>query len=331
LIVSNDTIMNNPPYTITDNILSLVVDISEKIGEINSAHLQKPSPELRKKNRVRTIQSSLQIEGNSLSENQVTALLENKRVLGPEKDITEVQNAIRAYDAFGTFKAADLRSFCKAHGLLTKGLVDLPGKLRTKNVGIMKGKKLAHLAPPAAQVKPLLNDLFAWLKSSREPALIKSCVFHYEIEFIHPFTDGNGRIGRLWQTVILKEKYPVFEFLPVETIIREKQRNYYDALSRSDKAGSSTFFIEFMLGVINEALERLLRSQQVALTSENRIGLIPELFGKNSFSRQDYMRRFKEISSATASRDLKLAADSGILKKTGDKKTTTYFVVPKKK
>lgn len=315
-----------PPYSITEKSLALVISISEKIGEINAAHLQKPSPELRKENRIRTIHSSLAIEGNTLTLEQISALLENKLVAGPKKDIAEVRNAIKAYEQLNKFNPFSLDSFCKAHGILLKNLIEKPGKLRTTGVGIVKGKKLSHLAPPAAQVKPLLNQLFAYLKKDRDPLLIRSCVFHYEIEFIHPFTDGNGRIGRLWQTAILLGKYPVFEFLPVETIIKAKQQDYYNALSASDKLGNSTKFVEFMLTVIDEALEELLASQNVSLNAADRINLIGDYFKNEEFTRQDYLFRFRGISSATASRDLKLATEKGILKKTGDKRTTKYVL-----
>lgn len=293
---------------------------------MNAVHLQKTSPELRKKNRIRTVQSSLGIEGNTLSIEQVSTILENKRVIGPEKDILEAKNALDAYDRISGFRAGKLTDFCKAHALLMNGLVDQPGKFRTKAVGIVKGKKLAHLAPPATQVKPLLNNLFEYLKKDKEIPLIKSCVFHYELEFIHPFTDGNGRIGRLWQTVILKEKYPVFEFLPVETIIKQKQKAYYTALSVSDKSGSSTAFIEFMLNVIDEALEELLRSTSVVLSAEDRIGSLREIFGPNSFTRQDYMRHFKTISAPTASRDLRMAVEQGLLKRKGNGRISVYSI-----
>lgn len=315
-----------PPYKITESILSLVVSISEKIGEVNAAHLQKPSPELRKKNRIKTVQSSLGIEGNTLSVEQVSTILEKKRVIGPKKDILEAKNALDAYDRIGEFRAAKMKDFCKAHALLMDGLVEGPGKFRTKAVGIVKGKKLAHLAPPAAQVKPLLNELFDYLKKDKEIPLIKSCVFHYELEFIHPFPDGNGRIGRLWQTVILKEKYPVFEFLPVETIIKQKQQAYYAALSASDKSGNSTAFIEFMLQVIDESLEELLRSTSVVLSAEDRIASLPEIFGSASFTRQDYMRHFKTISAPTASRDLRMAVEKGMLKRKGNGRISVYSI-----
>ncbi|HSY62026.1 MAG TPA: Fic family protein [Cytophaga sp.] len=321
-----------PPYNITSDILQLVASIFEKIGEVNAAHLTKLPPELRKKNRIKTIQSSLEIEGNTLTVEQITALLENKRVLGPQKDILEVKNAITVYDKLHTFNANTLKSFCEAHKILMTGLITEAGKLRTKNVGIVTGSVIKHIAPSGNMVKSLMNDLFAYLKKDSDLLLIKSCVFHYELEFIHPFLDGNGRMGRLWQTVILKDSYPVFEYLPIETIIKEKQKEYYAALSKSDKLGNSTPFVTYMLGVINEALEVLLQSQNIALTSLDRMQLMRDFIGTTSFTRQDYLRKFKEISPATASRDLKAAVDEGLLKRSGEKRMSRYvFGVGKKR
>ena len=313
-----------PPYKITPKILELISSISEKIGEINSLHLQKPTTELRKKNRIKTIQASLQIEGNTITEEQITALLNNQRILAPKKDILEVENAITTYNQLETFNPTSFQSFCKAHKLLLQNLVNDAGKLRTKSVGIAKGNKLAHVAPPSSQIKALLNNLFSYLKKDKDLVLIKSCVFHYELEFIHPFMDGNGRMGRLWQTLILMQQYPVFQFLPIETIIKAKQNEYYKALSNSDKTGSSTPFIEFMLGVINASLEELLGSQNKTITTAKRIELSRDEFGTNYFTRKDYLRLYKNISVATASRDLKAAVENNIVLKTGDKRTTKY-------
>jgi Fic family protein len=313
-----------PPYQITNKIIELIASISEKIGEINSAYLYKPPPELRKRNRIKTIHYSLGIEGNSLSLEQVTAILDNKRVIAPPKDILEVKNAIKVYENLYSFNLTSLTSFCKAHGMLMDGLIDNPGKIRTKPVGIIKGSVITHVAPPGNIVKSLLTDLFDYLKKDKDLLLLKSCVFHYEIEFIHPFMDGNGRMGRLWQTVILKQYSPVFEFLPIESLIKARQLEYYKILGESDNQGNSTGFIEFMLQIISQALEELLTSQNVNLTNDDRIAIYKDKIGTDSFTRQDYMRHFKDISSATASRDLKEAFDKGILVKTGDKRTTQY-------
>lgn len=313
-----------PPYEITQKIIELIASISEKIGEVNSAYLFRPPTELRRKNRIRTIQSSLEIEGNTLSLDQVTAIIDNKRIIAPKKDILEVKNAIKAYENIAEFKPSSLTSFCKAHAIMMKGLIDNPGKIRTKSVGIARGTTVTHIAPPGDIVKSLVKDLFDYLKKDKDLTLIKSCVFHYEIEFIHPFLDGNGRTGRLWQTVILRQYSPVFEFLPIESLIKARQSEYYKILSDSDNKGNSTSFIEFMLQILNLSLEDLLNNQNVNLSSQDRIDIFRDKIGQEKFSRQDYMRHFKDISSATASRDLKTGVESGILIKTGDKRLTQY-------
>jgi len=313
-----------PPYKITSKILSLISSISEKIGEVKSARLVKPPTELRKKNRIKTIQSSLEIEGNTLTVEQITDLINNKKVLAPRKDILEVKNAIKVYSKLYDFDAYDLDSLCSAHSVLMNKLIENAGQLRRTSVGIMKGENIAHIAPPGKMVYPLMKDLFEYLKNDDDLLLVKSCVFHYEFEFIHPFIDGNGRMGRLWQTMILKDFSPVFEFLPIETLIKERQQDYYHVLGKSDKQGSSTSFIEFMLDIINVALEDLLSSQNLTITNNDRIQIFKEIIGEKLFSRQDYLRHNKEISTATASRDLKDAVDNGTLEKTGDKRLTKY-------
>lgn len=302
-----------PPYTIT-----------EKIWEINASHLYKPTTELRKKNRIKTIQSSLEIEGSTLTEEQITALLENKRIIAPRKDILEVQNAIKVYEQLNTFNPFKLKDLKKAHSILMNGLIDNAGNLRTTNVGIVKGSKVEHIAPSGTIVNGLIKDLLNYLKKDQDLTLIKSCVFHYEFEFIHPFIDGNGRMGRLWQTLILMQQYPVFEYLPVESLIKQKQSDYYNKLSESDKKGNLTPFIEFMLEIILESLDGLLHSQSVTLHTEDRIHLFKEKTGTNTFSRKDYMLNFKNISAPTASRDLKWAVEQGILSKYGKQRLTQY-------
>jgi len=313
-----------PPYSITGKILKLVALISEKIGEVNSAHLSKPPTELRKKNRIKTIQSSLEIEGNTLTLEQITAIIENKRIIGPKKDILEVKNAIAVYNFLDKLNPYSFESFCEAHGILMNGLIEKAGKLRTKSVGIVKGSEIAHIAPPSEMLKPLMNELFDYLKNDDDLIIIKSCVFHYEMEFIHPFIDGNGRMGRLWQTLILKDSYPVFEFLPVETLIKERQEKYYEALGKSDNKGESTLFIEFMLEIILESLNDLLNIQNVSLLNIDRINLFKSIIKEDYFSRKDYLKNFREISSATASRDLQFGVENGLIEKKGDKNLTRY-------
>ncbi len=323
MIVSYDTIMK-PLYSLSPKVLELLTKVSEKIGQATAAHLEYPRTELRKQNRIRTIQASLEMEGNTLNLAQVTDILDNKRVIAPKKDILEVQNAIKVYEQLDQFKANSLPSFLRAHEQLMKGLIVSAGKIRNSAVGIAKGSQVTHLAPQANRVKALLNDLFTYLKKDKDPLLIRSCVFHYELEFIHPFVDGNGRMGRLWQTVLLIEQYPVFAFLPVESIIKKYQKDYYRALALSDNAGNSTLFIEYMLTIIEEALQELLLNQRKSLTGEERMELFKKEQLKNFFTRATYLEKWKEISSATASRDLMEAVKNKILLKKGDKRTTRY-------
>jgi Fic family protein len=314
-----------PPYEITQTILKLISSISEKIGEVNANYLNKQSPTLHKQNKIKTIHSSLQIEGNTLSQEQITALIENKRVIGPEKDVIEVLNAIKVYENLESFRATDEKSFLNAHQIMMKGLIANPGKYRNKSVGIVKGLEVAHVAPPFENVPFLMKDLFTYLKKSDEIVLIKSCVFHYEMEFIHPFLDGNGRIGRLWQTIILMEKYPVFEFLPFESLINKTQNEYYQSLALSDKAGNSTVFIEYMLHVIDQSLGELLNFKNRTLKEMDRIEYFLKI-SSNQFTRKDYMNTFKDISTATASRDLKKAAELNLITKQGKDNQTVYSI-----
>jgi len=315
-----------PPYDITPNILKLISSISEKIGEINANYLNKPSTTLRKQNRIKTIHSSLKIEGNTLTEEQITALLENKRVIGPQKDIKEVLNAIEIYEKLGKFNPYNEKSFLEAHFSLMNNLVEDAGKYRKQGVGIVKGSKVEHLAPPYENVPYLMKDLFQYLKKSEEIELIKSCVFHYEMEFIHPFIDGNGRMGRLWQTLILMEKYPVFEYIPFETLISTEQEKYYKALSESDKSGKSTKFIEYMLDVIDTSISDLLKYNNRTLNEKDRLDYFISL-NKPEFSRKDYMDIFKDISSATASRDLKKGLEIKLFEKFGERNKTVYRLI----
>jgi Fic family protein len=314
-----------PPYDISPKILKLITAISEKIGEVNANYLTKQSPQLRKQNRIKTIHSSLQIEGNTLTEEQITALIENKRVIGPEKEVLEVLNAIKVYEKLEDYELDSDKSFLKAHQELMQGLIESAGKYRKKGVGIMKGSKVEHVAPPYENVPYLMKDLFEYVKDSDELTLIKSCVFHYEMEFIHPFLDGNGRMGRLWQTLILISEYPVFEFLPFETLISQTQNEYYQALAMSDKSGKSTFFIEYMLEVINKSLGNLLNYNNRVLKDIDRLDYFLKLDIKE-FSRKDYMNTFKDLSSATASRDLKKGVELQLFESSGTQNKTKYRV-----
>ena len=236
-------------------MLHQIADISEQLG-ILIAQLGEsaPSPMLRKKNQIKTIHSSLAIEHNSLSLKQVTDIIDGKRVLGAPDEIQEVKNAIEAYRLMPELDAFKEKDLLKAHGLMMKELVKNAGHYRQDGVGVFNGEQLLHMAPPANQVPRLMGDLFQWVKSTEVHPLIHSCVFHYEFEFIHPFIDGNGRMGRYWQTMLLSRWKGLFSWLPVETIVKDHQQDYYNAIAKGDAAGESTVFVEFMLDCLLNAM-----------------------------------------------------------------------------
>jgi Fic family protein len=295
------------------------------IGKLTAVTLQKPSPMLRRKNRIRTIQASLAIEGNSLTFEQVTALLDKKPVIGPQQDILEVQNAIETYRQIGKYNPFSLTSFLDAHRGLMQGLVADPGQLRKGPIGVIRPSNIIHEAPDWQNVGPMIRELFAYLKKSEDHLVVKSCRFHYQLEYIHPFMDGNGRMGRFWQTRILMQYHPVFEFVPVEHLIRRNQPLYYRHLEKADDVGDCTEFIAFILEQINESLGQLLAdTRSVTLTVSERLGFARSIFKNMAFSRKDYQIHLKSISNATASRDLQHGVEIGLLLKTGDKRTTTY-------
>ena len=243
-----------PPHTITPAILSLVAEIAGEVGRLGALSGAAHVPKLRRENRIRSIHASLAIENNTLSLDQVTAVISGKRVLGLPREIQEVKNAFAAYEAMPSWKPSTVKDLLAAHRLLMEGLVDDAGKFRSRSLGIAKGNRIVHLAPPADRVPGLMKDLLGWLKRTDAHPLIAGCVFHYELEFIHPFADGNGRIGRLWQTVILSQWNALFAYLPVETVIRDRQAQYYKVLATCDRAGNSTCFIEFLLSALLTAL-----------------------------------------------------------------------------
>lgn len=242
--------MYTPPFKITSKILNLVAEISGKIERYAILMEQDTELRLRKANRIKTIHSSLAIEGNALTEGQVRDIINGKDVMAPLREIQEVKNAIATYDLFTTLNPFDENDLLRAHGVMMQSLVDNPGCWRNGDVGVFGEQGCVHLAPPADRVPTLMSDLFDWLRGADDHLLIRSCVFHYEFEFIHPFLDGNGRIGRLWQSLILTQLHPLFAHLPVENMVFSNQQAYYDAITASNAAGESTRFIEFMLGEI---------------------------------------------------------------------------------
>lgn len=249
-----------PPFTLTSTILSLVADIGSAVGQL-TAEFEQTQLRLRKVNRMRTIQGSLAIEGNTLSVQQITAILDGKRVLAPVKEVQEARNAIAVYEQLPQWQAASERDLLAAHKLLMLGLVDEVGRYRSGGVGVMSGSRVVHMAPQADRVPKLMADLLSWLGNTDTHALISSCVFHYEFEFIHPFADGNGRMGRLWQTLILASWRPVFTNIPVESLVYQHQEDYYRAIRESTALGESTPFIEFMFQMILAAVNELVGYQ----------------------------------------------------------------------
>lgn len=322
---------SNPLFAITPEMLLQCAEITQLLGRYEGLLSPKPQPHLRRQNRVRTIRDSLAIEGNTLSVDQVSAIFDGKRVLGPKKEILEVTNAIRVYEEAPSFNPLSSKDLRKGHGMLMKGLIEDAGKWRGTDVGILKGTRVSHLAPRANRVPELMENLFEFLKTKKEiHALIKSSIFHYELEFIHPFSDGNGRMGRLWQHVILRQFHPLFEYIPIESIIKANQKTYYDVLEKSDKKGDCSLFIEFSLKVIFEGLGEFLNQlRSEPLTAETRLEKASAHFGKQKFSRKDYLAFFKSLSTATASRDLQQGVEKKHLKKFGDKALSKYGFIKK--
>ncbi|MEQ1102658.1 MULTISPECIES: Fic family protein [Acinetobacter] len=255
-----------PPYTITSKIIYLIAQISENIGRLTVLEEIQDSLKLRKANRIRTIQGSLAIEGNTLSTEQITAILNGKTVIAPPKEVQEVRNAIKAYEAFQQWQPSQESDLLQAHQMLMTGLIDEIGQYRHGGVGVMSGDRVVHMAPPANQINRLMIDLLDWLNDSDVHPLIQSSVFHYEFEFIHPFVDGNGRMGRLWQTLILSRWNPIFANIPVESLIFQNQKAYYEALQESTDRTDSAPFIEFILQMI---LDAILSSNDTAQDSDH--------------------------------------------------------------
>jgi len=251
-----------PLYTITSEILRVSAEISELVGEYSLIAQKALTPQLRRKNRIKTVQASCEIENNTLTLNQVTAVFEGKRVIGLPREIQEVRNAFKAYEGLDTWTPWSKSDFLEAHKLLTENLIDESGIFRSTGVGIYQDKNLIHMPPPAERVPYLISELQQWLKNTADHPIIASTVFHYECEFIHPFQDGNGRLGRLWQTLILSKWNAVWAYLPVETQVRDNQKEYYSVLGESDKSGEATPFITFMVQLLKKSLVQALENPQ---------------------------------------------------------------------
>lgn len=326
--------MYSPPFTINDEILSLVSEISEQIGALNALlGNSMPSPMLRKENQIKTIHSSLAIEHNSLSLQQVTDIIEGKHVLGAPNEIQEVKNAVQAYQLMQQLDAFKEKDLLKAHRLMMQDLVAKSGQYRTEGVGVFDGVRCLHMAPPPQRVPELMRDLFAWLRTTDTHPLITSCVFHYEFEFIHPFIDGNGRMGRYWQTMILARWKSIFAWLPVETIVKQNQQEYYNAIARSDSAGDSTVFILFMLKCLQATIKHEVENkvenkvEDKSLTdSEQRI---VRLMTKDAHITIAEICKKTKLSAAGVNKILASLRNKGIIKRIGANKNG-YWDVHKK-
>ena len=248
-----------PPFTITNAILKYVASISEKLGKLNAVQGLENKPHLRKNNRIKSIHASLKIEANSLSLGQVRDVINGKLVLGEQKEIQEVKNAYAAYEKLSEIDPYSINDLKHYHGIMTRYLVDEAGEFRSSEEGVFSGERCIFMAPPARLVPQLMSNLFVWMKSAKDEVhpLILSSIFHYEFVFIHPFTDGNGRMARLWHTAMLAKWKPILEYIPIESQIEKFQEEYYDAISKCHRSGAATIFIEFMLSQIDKILDEV--------------------------------------------------------------------------
>ena len=323
----------NPPFTITEEITNLVIEIAELVGIIYMSKKLTSNPILRIENRIKTIYSSLAIEQNTLTLEQITDIIAGKRILAPPKDIKEVKNAYEIYEKLDTLNPYSIKDLLKAHKIMTLELIGESGCFRSKNVGVYQGSKLIHTGTPPQYIPELMKQLFLWLKKSEVHSLIKSCVFHYEFEFIHPFQDGNGRIGRLWHTLILAKWKGFFAWLPIETLIHKKQQKYYEAINVSNNLGESTPFILFSLKIIKEALLELQKDNRemtdktidkITDKERERLKILEKYFKENKFINNKEVQKLLNISDSTAKRFLNKLVKNNILEAIGENKGRRY-------
>jgi len=322
-------VMKNPPYNITQKILTDAAEISELVGRLSSGKLSS-SPILRRANRIRTIQGTLAIEQNTLSIEQVTAVLNGKHVIAPPRDIAEVRNAYTVYETMEELDPYSVDSLLAAHGAMMHGLIDEAGLFRSGAVGVADSKgNILHMGTLPRYVPEGVEQLLNWVKDSDLPMVIKSCVFHYEFELIHPFADGNGRIGRLWHTRLLAEWNPLFAWLPVESIIHNRQQEYYDAINKSNDVGESTVFIEFMLAAIKTALLEASGEKEKPLGKNAQNAVLRRQFVMDHLASHALIRNADlceglGVSSATANRFLRELNEDGTLERVRDGKFWAY-------
>ncbi|MCY2964498.1 MAG: Fic family protein [Planctomycetota bacterium] len=315
-----------PPFEVTSKAQQLLARLERLLGRYEGLHQPVPTAELRRRLRVESVRSTVAIEGNTLSSRQVDALWQRSADDSTEQEIVEAHNALSAYEQLPRWNPANSKDLLEGHRVMMAGLLSHPGRWRRGNVGVMSNGRVAHIAPPANRVAGLINELAEFIRESDavHPAVL-SAVVHYELEFIHPFEDGNGRMGRLWHTLILSRYHLLFQFVPVESVFFERRPQYFAALRESDRQGKSTTFVEFALQSTVDAVAKTL--DQIALspvTVESRINTARSHFGMNDFIRRDYLAIFPKLSTATASRDLKWGVDQGILVAIGEFSQTRY-------
>ena len=323
----------SPPFKITNDILNLVYEIGELVGKISAEKEFEKNLTLRKENRIKTIYSSLAIEQNTLTLEQVTDVINGKRVLAPLKDIKEVQNAYEIYERLDELNENSMKDLLLAHKIMTSELIKESGRFRSKNAGVYQGEKLIHMGTLPEYIPELINNLFLWLKNSKEHPLIKAAVFHYEFEFIHPFQDGNGRIGRLWHSLILSKWKKFFAWLPIESLVQKYQKEYYIVINNSNKDGESTEFILFMLEIIKETLIELVETQKMTdkvidkMTDKNkeRVKLLMKYLGQNDSISNKEAQSLLSISEATARRFLNSLVKENLLVAVGEYKARKYI------
>ena len=318
-----------PPFEITNAILDEIAEIAELVGHVNASLGLSTNPTLRRTNRIRTIYSSLAIEQNTLSLDQVTAVLDGKHVIAPPKDIAEVKNAYEIYELMDSLDPYSVDDLLSAHEVMTRGLVEESGCFRSRPVGVVdKQGNILHFGTLPDYVPGLVMELLDWVRDSEFHMLIKSCVFHYELELIHPFADGNGRIGRLWHTLLLTQWKPMFAWIPVESIIHDRQDEYYQAINQSNNEAESTAFIEFMLSAIKEALMEVVQtgSTESMSTEEQRWRQIERFLKKNGTISNADVREMLGVSSATANRILARMTDERKIQKIRIGKSWGYVI-----
>jgi len=310
-----------PPFTITTKILNLVASISEAAGALEALEPKIITPKLRKENRIKTIVGTLEIEGNTLGSEKITALIEGRRVLGSVREVAEVQGAIRVYDTFEQWRYESENDLLSAHKMMMKELIADAGAYRKVNVRVGE-----HIAPPFERVQGVMGDLFQWLKQSKEHPLITSCVYHYEFEFIHPFSDGNGRMGRLWQSLILHSWKSFFSYIPLEGIVREHQIAYYEALEKAGSAGESTPFVEFMLERILETIENVPNNVPEDVPKDRGIQILEEM-RKSSDVTVKKLAELCAVTEKTIKRDIEKLKSDGKIERIGSARAGYWKVI----